>query len=78
MFRSLKTLLSVTVSTEAEEVENNLPYTEVERISRDWENILQAVKMCDNKISGAGGAMELLGIKPTTLASRLKNMGIQV
>ena len=35
---------------------------------------MRALQLCDNKISGAGGAAELLGIKPTTLASRLKNM----
>jgi formate hydrogenlyase transcriptional activator len=28
------------------------------------------------KISGKGGTAELLGIKPTTLASRMKKMGI--
>ena len=60
------------------EDDNSKPYTEVERIARDKENIMQALELCDNKISGAGGAAELLGIKPTTLASRLKNMGIQI
>ncbi len=60
------------------EDDNSKPYTEVERIARDKENIMQALELCNNKISGAGGAAELLGIKPTTLASRLKNMGIQI
>ena len=54
------------------------PYTENERIARDKANIIQALELCDNKISGAGGAAELLGIKPTTLASRLKNMDIRI
>jgi len=54
------------------------PYTESERIARDKENIMQALELCDNKISGVGGAAELLGIKPTTLASRLKNMDIRI
>jgi len=54
------------------------PYTEAERIERDKVNIMHALEMCNNKISGVGGAAELLGIKPTTLASRLKNMGIQL
>ncbi len=54
------------------------PYTENERIARDKANIIQALDLCDNKISGAGGAAELLGIKPTTLASRLKNMDIRI
>jgi len=54
------------------------PYTESERIARDKANIIRALELSDNKISGAGGAAELLGIKPTTLASRLKNMDIRV
>ena len=62
---------------EAKEADTE-PYTEVERIARDKENIMRALQLCDNKISGAGGAAELLGIKPTTLASRLKNMDIRI
>jgi PAS domain S-box-containing protein len=57
---------------------DTVPYTEAERIARDKENIMRALQLCDNKISGAGGAAELLGIKPTTLASRLKNMDIRI
>ncbi len=54
-----------------------LPYSEDERSVRDRENILLALKLSNNKISGANGAAEMLGIKPTTLASRIKNMGIK-
>ena len=57
---------------------DTVPYTETERIARDKGNIMRALALCDNKISGAGGAAELLGIKPTTLASRLKNMDIRI
>lgn len=39
-------------------------------------NILAALKAADWKIYGKGGAAELLGIKPTTLASRIKVMQI--
>lgn len=55
-----------------------LPYTETERLARDRENIILALKMSNNKISGINGAAETLGIKPTTLASRIKNMDIKV
>ena len=41
------------------------------------ENILAALKQTKWKISGDGGAAELLGIKPTTLASRMKKMNIE-
>lgn len=57
---------------------NQNPYAEDERIARDRENIILALKVSNNKISGANGAAELLGIKPTTLASRIKNMKIKV
>jgi transcriptional regulator with GAF, ATPase, and Fis domain len=53
----------------------NVPYTEFERIARDRENIMQALELCNNKIAGA---VELLGIKPTTLASRLKIMNVRI
>jgi len=58
--------------------ESQQPYTEIERTARDRENIMLALKLSNKKISGAHGAAELLGIKPTTLASRIKNMDIKV
>lgn len=54
------------------------PYTETERLARDHENIVLALTLSNNKISGVNGAAEMLGIKPTTLASRVKNFGIKV
>ncbi|MCG8447952.1 MAG: sigma 54-interacting transcriptional regulator, partial [Pirellulales bacterium] len=44
---------------------------------RERENILAALKRTKWKISGDGGASELLAIKPTTLASRIKKLGIE-
>jgi transcriptional regulator with GAF, ATPase, and Fis domain len=41
------------------------------------QNTLLALERCDWKIYGAGGAAELLGIKPTTLSSRLKKWGLK-
>jgi PAS domain S-box-containing protein len=43
---------------------------------RERENILAARKKARGKIYGAGGAAELLGVKPTTLAYRMKVLGI--
>ena len=40
-------------------------------------NILTALRLSNGKISGANGAAELLGIKPTTLASRMKSLGVE-
>jgi len=55
----------------------DLPYTEAERLERDKENILAALRLASGKISGADGAAELLGIKPTTLATRMKKFAIK-
>nr|MDJ0740133.1 sigma 54-interacting transcriptional regulator [Gammaproteobacteria bacterium] len=50
--------------------------TEQERRQRDCEMIMQALHECDGKVFGSDGAAELLGLKPTTLASRIKRWGI--
>ena len=54
-----------------------VPFTEAERLARDRANILTALRLTNGKISGANGAAELLGIKPTTLASRMKALGVE-
>lgn len=43
---------------------------------RDRENILKALEQSKGKIYGPDGAAAILGIKPTTLASRMKKMKI--
>lgn len=43
---------------------------------RQRESTIAALEQAGGKVSGAGGAAELLGIKPTTLASRLNKWGI--
>lgn len=45
--------------------------TELER-----EHILHVLKVCNYKIAGPGGAAELLNLPPTTLASKMKKLGI--
>jgi len=44
---------------------------------RERENIRAALHQAGWKISGPGGAAELLGMKPTTLASRIKRLGLE-
>ena len=41
------------------------------------DNIMEALKVSNFRIRGKGGAAELLGIKPTTLESKLARLGIQ-
>lgn len=43
---------------------------------QDRDNILAALRKTNWKISGQHGAAELLGLKPSTLASRIKRLGI--
>jgi len=50
--------------------------TDVDRNNRDRSNIIQALKVTKGKVFGKNGAAELLNIKPTTLASRIKRMKI--
>jgi len=50
--------------------------TEEDMRLREKANIESALQHTDWKIYGAGGAAELLGLKPTTLLSRIKKMGI--
>jgi transcriptional regulator with GAF, ATPase, and Fis domain len=38
--------------------------------------IRQVVAACGGRISGPGGAAERLGLKPTTLRSRMQRLGI--
>jgi transcriptional regulator with GAF, ATPase, and Fis domain len=51
-----------------------------EREWRDCErtNLLKALRRAEGRIYGAGGAAELLGLKPTTLTSRLRALKIEV
>jgi transcriptional regulator with GAF, ATPase, and Fis domain len=51
--------------------------TEAEFRQRQRDNILTALTQSGWKIHGEGGAAELLDIKPTTLISRIKKMGLK-
>jgi transcriptional regulator with GAF, ATPase, and Fis domain len=44
---------------------------------RDRDNLRRALESCGGKIYGPDGAAALLGMKPTTLASRLKRLNIR-
>ena len=52
------------------------------RTREEWkrqerESITVALKQSGGKVFGPGGAAELLNMKPTTLASRIKALGIR-
>jgi transcriptional regulator with GAF, ATPase, and Fis domain len=52
-----------------------VPDAEIRALER--ENILLALDQAGGKVYGAGGAADILGLKPTTLASRIKKLKIK-
>ena len=51
--------------------------TEQEMREFQKKNTVAALKQADWRVSGPGGAADLLGIKPTTLADRIRTFGIR-
>ena len=51
--------------------------TEKEMREFQKNNLAAALKLADWRVSGPGGAAELLGVKPTTLADRIRTFGIR-
>jgi transcriptional regulator with GAF, ATPase, and Fis domain len=51
--------------------------TEAEMQRRERDNLLLVLQQANWKIKGAGGAAELMGIKPTTLLARMKKWGLK-
>jgi transcriptional regulator with GAF, ATPase, and Fis domain len=51
--------------------------TRAELKQREAANITAALEQTGGKVFGPGGAAELLGMKPTTLASRIKALGLK-
>ena len=52
-----------------------LPDSEMQRLER--ENLFAVLEKTGWKIKGIDGAAELLGVKPTTLISRMGKMGLK-
>jgi transcriptional regulator with GAF, ATPase, and Fis domain len=68
---------STSISKEASHqgTEKILTVDELKTLER--ENIRRALSMTEGRIYGQGGAAELLGMRPTTLASRIKALKIE-
>jgi DNA-binding NtrC family response regulator len=47
----------------------------IDEIQRD--HVLSVLKHCNERVSGPGGAAEILNLPPSTLAARMKKLGIQ-
>lgn len=64
---------------DTEKIENVvriLTYENLKNLER--ENLQAALKAANYRLYGTGGAAELLGVKPTTLASRIKALNVQM
>jgi PAS domain S-box-containing protein len=60
-----------------EELKAKAPFPTKDELNRQQrEAIINALKQTNGKVSGPGGAAELLGMKPTTLASRIASLRI--
>jgi transcriptional regulator with GAF, ATPase, and Fis domain len=70
---------SVAFPTSAPEATSPEPeiLTEPEMQRRERENLLAALRKTNWKIKGADGAAELLGVKPTTLITRINKWGLK-
>jgi transcriptional regulator with GAF, ATPase, and Fis domain len=76
--------LQLALDSPSEQVGETRPYparshvvlTESQRRVRDRDNILIALALAGGRIAGPGGAAELLELKPTTLRSRMKALGV--
>ncbi|GEC77949.1 sigma 54-interacting response regulator [Flavobacterium aquatile] len=61
--------------------------TKINNMSNEWyfktiqenerEHIINVLAKCNGRIRGSGGASEILGLPPTTLASRMQKLGIK-
>jgi len=66
------------ISSSAKSIERSgeiLTFEDLRKLEK--ENMLKALYQSNWKVSGHGGAAELLGVKPTTLASQIKAFGIK-
>jgi len=75
---NLELIISEQGSTKLEtpKLENKDIYTEDDIRQHQYDNIVIALKACNGKVFGKGGAAEILDVKPTTLTSRIKKLGI--
>ena len=51
--------------------------TDIELRDMERANIVRALEQAGGKVSGAGGAAELIGLNPNTLASRMRSLGVE-
>jgi transcriptional regulator with GAF, ATPase, and Fis domain len=68
---------AVSTGAPVDEAENDRLLSELEMRQYDRGNLARALEKTGWKIKGSDGAAELLGVKPGTLVSRMKKMGLK-
>ena len=69
--------ISIEISTDAAAMDyGNRILTDEELRTQERNNIIAALKKCNGRVFGDNGAATLLELRPTTLSSRLKKLGI--
>lgn len=68
--------MNIPKHTSTQDSKNKI-YTEHEMLTLERQNIEHVLAVTNGKVYGEGGAAELIGIKPTTLLSRMKKYGIE-
>ncbi len=76
LFKESKFAYKQTISSNTKQPEISI-LTEEEMKLRDRENILNALVQSNWKITGSDGAAEQLGMKPTTLHSKIKKLDLK-
>jgi len=66
--------IAAALSSDGEILKRVRTAKELEDLER--QNIIAALEATDSKVAGENGAAQLLGVKPTTLSSRMKALGI--
>jgi PAS domain S-box-containing protein len=74
---SLPAEVSAGMAASAENARDATFMTEKEMRDFQKNNLIAALKQADWRVSGPDGAAELLGVKPTTLADRIRTLGIR-
>jgi transcriptional regulator with GAF, ATPase, and Fis domain len=69
--------LDARTETNAAEADEPEFLTEAELQLRERDNLLRILNKANWKIKGPDGAAELLGVKPTTLLSRIEKWGLK-
>ncbi len=74
---STESASSARATTRSKSHEESEVVTDMEMTRRMRENMVAALKRSGGRIYGPGGAAELLGIRPSTLSTRIKKLGLK-